>query len=156
MVSMAITGLLLAVKKKLDWIQPPSQKGTQLESLGQIAPIEKIAGAVFALQIPELSSHKDFDRFELHPDKNIFKVTSKMAYREVQVDASTGKVLSVASATISSSNICTICSSGVDRSTTGCYLSAPCCCFGLGLSGVYMFTVPIARRVRFRRKARIA
>jgi len=55
-----------------------------------------VADAVFKLNIPELKEHDDFYRFELHADKNIFKVMSKEGYHEVQVDAKTARVLSVA------------------------------------------------------------
>lgn len=96
MILVAGTGLLLAWKKKFEWIQPPTQKGAKLESPAQILPVEKIADSVFGAGIPELKSLKDVDRFELHASKGIFKVTSKEGFHEVQVDASTGEVLSKA------------------------------------------------------------
>lgn len=94
MILVAGTGLLLAWKKKFDWIQPPTQKGAKLESAGQVLPVAKIAESVFSAGIPELTSLEDVDRFELHAGKGIFKVTSKEGFHEVQVDASSGEVLS--------------------------------------------------------------
>lgn len=94
MIVVASTGLLLAWKKKADWLQPPAQKGSKLESPEQVASLADISEAVFSAGIPELQSIKDVDRFELHTSKGIFKVTSKEGYHEVQVDASTARVLS--------------------------------------------------------------
>lgn len=152
MVMMAFTGLLLAWKKKFDWIQPPTQKGSQYESMTEIAPLHLIAQAVFDQGIPELQSQKDFDRFELHADKRIFKVTSKEGFHEVQVDAKEARVLSVAKR--NDQFLEKVHDMSFFAEWTHAYLlpTVAISLMVLGLSGIYMFFVPIFRRWQFKRK----
>ncbi|HSI73248.1 MAG TPA: PepSY domain-containing protein [Fimbriimonas sp.] len=151
MVLIASTGLLLALKKRVDWIQPPTTRGVQLTSLAEVAGCEAIAAAVFQLQLPELSSVHHIDRFELHVDKNVYKVTSKTGYREVQVEAKTARVLSVARRND------TMFEQIHDLSFLSPFLHdwvlplVSLSLLTLGLSGIYMFFVPVVRRWQFKR-----
>lgn len=151
LVLISATGLLLAVKKRFDWIQPATQKGEQLASIAEVASIDQIAEAVFAANVPEFKTKDDFNRFELHLDKNIFKVTSKEGFREVQVEAKTAKVLSVS--TRNDMLLETIHDmSFFDEALHAWVLPlVAVSLFLLGLSGAYMFSVPIFRRWKFRR-----
>lgn len=152
MIAMAVTGILLAVKKRFDWIQPTTNKGAAIQTMSEVVPLSVAAEAVFALGLPELRTHEDFDRFELHVSKNIFKVTSTKGYREVQVEAKTGKVLSVSKRN----------DMMIEQIHDMSFFSAPMhdwllpvvalSLLTLGISGIYMFFVPIARRWQFRRK----
>jgi uncharacterized iron-regulated membrane protein len=151
LVIIAATGLLLALKRKFDWIQPVSQKGPKLERAAQVVPIERIADAVFAQNLPDLRSLQDVDRFELHASRGIFKVTSKKNYVEVQVDATSAKVLSVARR--NDQLIENIHDMSFFHPALRDWL-LPVIGVGLfmlGLSGVFMFFVPVVRRWRYRR-----
>ena len=157
LIVLACSGLLLAVKKRFGWIQPPAQKGQKIASMHEVASLGQVADAVFQLKIPELREQKDFYRFELHADKGIFKVMSNEGYHEVQVDAKTARVLSIAKRNdnlIESIHDMSFVSSAMhDWVLPAVAVSL----FTLGSSGIYMFSVPFVRRRRFRhRQARKA
>lgn len=95
MVVTATTGILLGWKKNVDLLQPPTQKGTSLayEDWTSFDVIAKNSAAA----INSVTGKKiEIDRMDVRPDKGIVKIAFKEGYWEVQVDATTGKVLSVA------------------------------------------------------------
>lgn len=149
---MAATGFLLAIKKRAAWLQPPTQKGAEIQTLNEIQPINAIAQAAFAAGLPELKTKDDVDRFELHVDKNIFKVTSKAGYREVQVEAKTARVLSTGDRNDSFTEHIHDMSFFAPWMHDWVLPGVAICLFLLGASGVYMFFVPVFRRWAFRRK----
>ena len=152
MILMAGTGLLLAVKKKFDWIQPPTNKGAKFEQFSDVAPISKIADAVFAVGIKEMQTMEQIDRFELHLSKRIFKVTSTEGYHEVQVDATTAEVLSVARRNDM------LMEQIHDMSFFAPWMHAwvlpmvAVSLLTLGVTGIVIFFVPIFRRWQFKRR----
>jgi hypothetical protein len=151
MILVSTTGLLLAWKKKADWLQPPTQKGASLESASQISSLDKIASAVFAKGIPELKSLDDIDRFELHTGKGVFKITSKTGYHEVQVHAGTAEVLSVSKRNdqmVEDIHDLSFFNEGF-RETVLPVVAL--CLITLGISGIIMFFTPIYRRWQFNR-----
>ena len=92
----ALTGLLLAWKKNVDLLQPPTQQGAAA-SLRDWRPLAELAAAgQEALQrkraLPELPA---IDRLDVRPDKGIVKVLFADGWWEVQVDGATGAVRSV-------------------------------------------------------------
>jgi uncharacterized iron-regulated membrane protein len=151
MVLMAGSGLFLALKKKVDWIQPPSQKGEQIQELSEIISIESAGKAAFAVGLANLKALDDVDRFELHAGKSIYKITSKENFHEVQVDAKTGKVLSVAKR--NDQLIEKIHDMSFFSGFTYDYLLplVSISLLFLGLSGIYMFFTPVYRRWKFKR-----
>jgi len=92
----AITGMLLAFKKEANWLQPSTQKGEStemsdwksLDTIGQIA-----AAALYGAQ-PDQEGNA-IDRMDARPSKGIVKVRFKKRQWEVQIDATSGEVLSV-------------------------------------------------------------
>jgi uncharacterized iron-regulated membrane protein len=86
------SGLLLQIKKELDWLQPPTQKAT-----GNALSIsfETIIEAVQQVPEAKLNSWDDIDRIDVRPSKGIIKVRGKNHW-EVQLNASTGEVMQVA------------------------------------------------------------
>lgn len=120
--------------------------------MNEVQSLGKVADAVFALGIPELAKPDDFYRFELHVSKNVFKVMSKEGYHEVQVCAKTARVLSV------SKRNDNLIESIHDLSFVSDFMhnwALPAVAIGLfllGASGIYMFSVPVARRWRFRKQ----
>lgn len=91
----ALTGLLLGWKKNVDLLQPPTQKGVDIE-LSSYRSVKELAEA--SLQaVDSLGLTADnFDRIEYRPTKGIAKVIFDTGSWEVQVDATNLEVLSVA------------------------------------------------------------
>lgn len=86
------SGLLLQVKKEVDWIQPPTQK------MAKGAPtlsFDQIIKAVRQVPHAELTHWDDIDRLDVRPSKGIIKVRGNNHW-EIQLDATSGDVLQVA------------------------------------------------------------
>lgn len=92
----ALTGILLAWKKDVSVIQPPTQKGAAqtLAAWKSLEELEQIALNAFEEANPDL--RVKVDRMDVRPSKGIVKVLLDHGWWEVQVDGSTGAVLSVA------------------------------------------------------------
>ena len=91
--NMAVTGLLLLVKKQYDWIQPTMQKGAEGEIADYIT-IEQLFAAVLAAGHEDFPSVEDIDRVDFRPGKRVHKVISVHHNSELQIDAVTGQILS--------------------------------------------------------------
>jgi uncharacterized iron-regulated membrane protein len=94
----SVTGLLLAWKKQVSWLQPSEMKGVSTNVADWVAPIRIADAAKQALsdslklsieQLPVL------DRLDARPKHGMVKVLFKGDW-EVQVDATTAAVYSVA------------------------------------------------------------
>jgi hypothetical protein len=86
------TGLLLACRQNISWLQPPIQQGTPgLPTLSMTRAFE------IAQAIPQagLQHWKDLKSVEVKPGAGVLCLRSANGY-EVQLDGSNGKVLSVA------------------------------------------------------------
>lgn len=93
----AITGILLAFKKDVDILQPPTQKGISkvLGDWKSLDEIRDIAVDHLGDRVPH--GHQiGIDRIDVRPDKGIAKVIFDRGSWEVQVDGVAGKVLSTA------------------------------------------------------------
>ncbi|RMG86757.1 MAG: DNA mismatch repair protein [Bacteroidetes bacterium] len=93
----ALTGILLALKKEFDLLQPPTQKGESrtLDTWKPVAELADIAQKAFARAHPDLADNP-IDRMDVRPSKGIVKVLFENGYWEVQVDGTTGAVKSIA------------------------------------------------------------
>ena len=93
----ALTGILLSLKKDIDIIQPPTQKGTkaQLADWKPLQDLSQIAQDALISQYPEQIANS-VDRLDVRPSKGIVKVLFEKGYWEVQVDGTSGEVLSIA------------------------------------------------------------
>lgn len=92
----SVTGILLGWKKDVDLLQPPTQKGASTD-LQQWLPIAELSARSLAgLDSAAAVQNNPIDRIEARLDKGIVKTIFKEGSWEVQLDASTGKVLSVA------------------------------------------------------------
>jgi uncharacterized iron-regulated membrane protein len=90
------SGILLGWKKDVDLLQPPTQKGASTD-LQQWMPIADLATrSIAGLDSAVAVSNNPIDRIEARLDKGIVKTIFKEGSWEVQLDASTGQVLSVA------------------------------------------------------------
>ena len=85
-------GLLLQVKKQVQWVQPETRAGISSNEAPKQdwSNILKIAKSVPAAGVDDWH---DIDRLDVRPAKGIVKVRCKNRW-EVQIDLSSGKVLS--------------------------------------------------------------
>ena len=92
----SLTGILLAWKKDVDLLQPPTQKGTTTDLKLWIPHHEMSLRSIAALDSAIGIKENPIDRIEARLDKGIVKTIFLEGSWEVQLDAGTGKVLSVA------------------------------------------------------------
>ena len=95
LLNFSITGLLLLEKKNFNWIKPKTQTGSQ-GTVDQFITNQQLFKAIFAEKHPDFKNIDDIDRIDFRPGERIFKVCSKNNYSEIQVDAISGKILSIA------------------------------------------------------------
>jgi uncharacterized iron-regulated membrane protein len=92
----ALTGILLALKKDVNLIQPPTQKGVSksLETWKSLSEIATIATTEFHQKYPEQKDNT-VNKMDVRPSKGIVKVLFDEGYWEVQVDGTSGEVKSI-------------------------------------------------------------
>jgi uncharacterized iron-regulated membrane protein len=91
----AVTGVLLGWKKQIDLLQPPTQQG-QNSAFENYASVDlMMSAAVSAVDSLDLNLN-NLDRLEYRPKKGIAKAIFDEGNWEVQLDATTLTVLSVA------------------------------------------------------------
>ena len=86
------SGVLLLLKKDVDWIQPPSAHGVSSKpsvSFDEILIISK------AVPKAKIQGWTDVDRLDVRPSKGMVKVRAKNGW-EIQIDFQTNKILQVA------------------------------------------------------------
>ncbi len=93
----AVTGLLLAWKKNIDAIQPPTKRGqlVPLKEWKSLGELSLIAQQTLDEQQPELKGNF-IEKIDIRPKKGVAKMQFSEGFWEVQLDGSTGEVLSVA------------------------------------------------------------
>ena len=91
-----ITSILLAWKKDSDYLMPPTSRGSSAE-LNDWRPAHELLGIAQAALRDSLGAEYDLtpDRLDFRPGKGSVKVLFENHYQEVQLDASTGEVLSI-------------------------------------------------------------
>jgi len=144
------TGIILQLKKHLDWVQPPTVRGTDQElaisfndvlSIVQSAPEAEIAG------------WHDIDRLDVRPAKGMLKVRAKNRW-EIQIDTTTGEILQVAyrrSDLIESLHDGSFFSSFVKL---GIFLPSAVILLGLWLTGIHLFILP--HSVKWKRRQQVS
>ena len=92
-----LTGLLLAWKKEFAVLQPPTAKGisSELADWRPLAELAETARQAFIAQYPDQTDNA-IDRLDVRPSKGIVKVLFEKGWQEVQIDGTTGEVLSIA------------------------------------------------------------
>src|SRR5688572_3271122 len=154
LMTLAVTGTLLALKNTTGWIRPAEAPGAKIKGLNEVVTVDEAAKAAFALGIAELQTMKDIDRVDYRPKSNVFKIVSKEGYHEVQVDGKTGEVVQVAHRIdqfvedIHDLSMFADWMRGYFLPFVGLFL------FTLGLTGVIIFFVPVARRMKMKRSRR--
>ena len=90
---MLITGILLQLKKDVDWIQPPTMIGENIQNLS--LSFDKILDISSSVGEANINSWEDVDRLDVRPNKGIVKVRAKNNW-EIQIDTFTGEVIQTA------------------------------------------------------------
>ena len=91
-INMAVTGLLLLVKKKFEWIQPATRQGAA-GNPGDFISVEQLFDVVLDQGHADFQSPEDIDRIDFRPGQRVHKVQSVHNHSEIQVDAVTGEIL---------------------------------------------------------------
>jgi len=93
----AITGVLLALKKDVDVIQPPTQKGVSKDLIEwkSISELKMLSITALHENYPEQKGNM-VDRMDVRPSKGVVKVLFKDGNWEVQIDGKSGEILSIA------------------------------------------------------------
>jgi uncharacterized iron-regulated membrane protein len=91
----SLTGILLAWKKNADLLQPTTRSGvsTDVKTWKGFAELHRLAQ--HALDSATQTTGNKIDRIEGRPQNGIVKVLFKKGYWDVQLDATTGELLSV-------------------------------------------------------------
>ncbi|MGR8920202.1 MAG: PepSY domain-containing protein [Gammaproteobacteria bacterium] len=92
LVVVLLSGILLLLKKDLDWIQPPTRAGSRA---GVSVDFERILAAARAVPEAGIDGWSDIDRLDVRPAKGMLKVRGREGW-EIQLDAHSGAVLQVA------------------------------------------------------------
>ena len=146
-------GILLQLKKQVDWIQPPTLIGSQLEGTPK-ATLEEMYLAAKAVPEAGIGDWEDLERVDFKPDKGIVKFISASRW-EVQVDTATAEVLSV---TYRRSDLIETIHDGsfFAGEATKLYLFLPAgiALFVLWCTGMYMFFLPYFKKGQKRKKNR--
>lgn len=93
LVIMIVAGILLMLKKEIDWIQPSSQRSSG-SGVPTIAISELFEAAVADGRLG-VENWRDLDRADIKPGKGIIKFTNDDGL-EMQVDLYTAEILQVA------------------------------------------------------------
>ena len=94
----AVTGFMLLFKKKVDWLQPPTQTDIAGDTADFIT-MQQMFDIVWEQEHADFTSLADIDRVDFRPNDRVFKVRSKHHNAELQVGAISGGVLSVSQRT---------------------------------------------------------
>ncbi len=87
-------GLLLLVKKEIDWIQPPTLVGAAPDGV-PTQSFEALFAAAKAVPELEIDDWRNLARVDVKPGKGVVKFVSENNW-EAQIDTETGAVLQVA------------------------------------------------------------
>lgn len=93
MLFIILTGIFLQLRKPVDWIQPPTAKGSQ--KYEPTVVLEKVLSSVESVPAMQVTGWSDIKVMDLRPNKGIIKVRN-FNELETQVDATTGDVLQTA------------------------------------------------------------
>lgn len=146
----ACTGTLLMLKKKSNWIQPPTQSGSNSSPSITFDQILKIASGVNRAHI---QCWADVDRLDVRPDKGIVKVRAKNRW-EIQIDTTTGEVLQVA---YRRSDLIESLHDGSwfhDSAKLAVFLPSALLLLVVWFTGLYLFWLPYQVRIARRRRNR--
>lgn len=143
-----VSGVILQLKKDVDWVQPPTRKGSNPQPEISFDRILKVAKTVPQAKV---GAWDDIDRLDVRPGKGIVKVRAKSRW-EIQIDTHTTEIVQVAyrrSDLIEEIHDGSFFSSDVKLWV---FLPTPLILLLLWCTGLYLFILPYT--VKWRRKKR--
>ena len=93
MLFIIITGIFLQLRKPIDWIQPPTLKGSQ--KYQPTVALEQVLTEVKTVGQMQVNDWSDIKLLDMRPKKGVIKVRN-YDNLETQVDAANGEVLQIA------------------------------------------------------------
>jgi len=146
------TGLLLQVKKQVNWVQPTEHRGTGVSS---DLSLGRILDAARAVPQAGIRDWEDVDRIDVRPGKGLVKVIGVSRW-ELQIDAATGTVVQVA---YRRSDLIESLHDGSwfhDAAKLWVFLPTGLIVLGLWITGIYLFLLPYRARAARRRGESLA
>ena len=143
-------GILLMLKKDIDWLQPPTERGSVTTTV-PTATMQQMFDAVTKVQEAGITHWTDLDRVDFKNDKGVAKFIATNNW-EVQVDTSTAEVLGVA---YRRSDIIEQIHDGsffAEWAKLGLFLPTGIVLFVLWLTGMYLFFLPHYKKWQKSRK----
>jgi uncharacterized iron-regulated membrane protein len=144
----AVSGVLLQIKKQWTWVQPTELKGSGKEPA---VSFDRILEACRNVPEAGVASWADIVRIDVRPSKGILKVTTKTDW-EIQIDAKTGEVLQSAYRRSDWIEAIHDGSYFTDWAKYGLFLPSGIGLILLTLTGAYLFWQPIG--VKWRRRTK--
>ncbi|MEA2934632.1 MAG: hypothetical protein QOD74_1278 [Variibacter sp.] len=97
MLALSVTGIFVAYKNEVEYLQPRNRTGAQ-GNIADVIPPARVAEIVLAMRLPEAPTLRQINRIELRPSRRMYKVRLEPASawsspREIQVDAMSGAIL---------------------------------------------------------------
>lgn len=140
-----ITGLLLQVKKEVEWVQPPTME-VEIDTLS--LSFEDILRISSTVPEAEIKNWEGINRLDVRPAKGIVKVRSENHW-ELQINLQTGEIVHSA---LRRSDIIEQLHDGSwfhDSAKLWIFLPAGIIVLILWVTGIYLFFVPVfAKRAR--------
>jgi uncharacterized iron-regulated membrane protein len=147
LVIVLVTGVLLLLKKDLDWIQPPTIKG---EQKGLALEFDQILAIARTVPEADIDTWDDVDRLDVRPGRGMLKLRAENSW-EIQIDANTGAILQVA---YRRSDLIESIHDGSffgDYAKLWVFLPSALVLIGLWVTGMVLFFHPYVVRARKRR-----
>jgi uncharacterized iron-regulated membrane protein len=153
LVIMIGAGILLMLKKEVEWIQPSSISGIEKQKI-PMASMQDLFSAAKSVELAEFTSWGELERADLKPGKGIIKFVSATQW-EVQVDTASAKVLKIAKRR---SDIIESIHDGsyfADWMKLWLFLPVGIVLFVLWLTGVYLFVLTEYKKAKQRKKQKL-
>ncbi|PHS69180.1 MAG: hypothetical protein COB23_07475 [Methylophaga sp.] len=133
-----ISGVLLLLKKEIDWIQPPTVK---TDSRTSHLEFEQILAVAKTVKQADITGWHDIKRLDIRPNKGVIKVQTENQW-EIQLDYATAEILHVAYRR--SDFIETIHDGSFfhDVAKLAVFLPAAIILLVLWITGIYLFLLP--------------
>ncbi|MGS2722947.1 PepSY-associated TM helix domain-containing protein [Porticoccus sp. GXU_MW_L64] len=133
------TGILLMLKKEINWIQPPTQKGEQRQAV-PTQRFDQLFAVVTAIPEMEVQHWSELERVDVKPGKGVVKFVAANNW-EAQIDSHSGEVLLLAKRR---SDVIEAIHDGswfADWAKLGLFLPAGILLLVLWLTGIYLFAL---------------
>ena len=149
-----IAGLLLMLKKEIEWIQPSTVRGVERSAV-PVQTIDALFETASSIEELELDDWRNLDRVDFKPGKGVVKFVAANQW-EAQIDTSTGEILQVS---YRRSDIIESLHDGsffADWVKLYIFFPSGVVLFVLWATGIYLFFLPYMKSAEKKRKKRKA